>query len=60
MNENDATFDEDIYRANINLYKEKVSDLRTMIQNDTSVPGSRAKSLVLTKLDEAFLWLTQM
>ena len=59
MNENDA-YNELIYRANINLYKEKIADLRTMIQDEPTVPNSRAKSLVLTKLDEAFLWLTQM
>lgn len=60
MGENNAAYDEALYRANINLFKEKVADLRTMIQNEPSVPNSREKSLVLTKLDEAFLWLTQM
>lgn len=41
------------------LYERRLRELRGLIQSDPALPSSREKSLAMTKIEEAELWLTK-
>jgi len=51
---------DDVAVANQEMFKGIMADLETSVNSFTSPPTQRAKALVLTKLEEAYMWLGKL